>query len=214
MTALEIANLIHKKYNIKTDVIEIPNVTRNDLAEFFAELGFNWGAEIGVAAGEYSEILMKANPNLNLGGIDSYAPYKGYRDYVRLGTFDSLEAQAHVRLDKYPNYAFLKMTSLEAADKVPDGSLDFVYIDANHSEPYVSQDIAAWTSKVKKGGIVAGHDYARIKGSNGADSSNWAVIPAIHMYTKEHGYQLYIWGLEAKLPGLKRDTSRSWMFTR
>ena len=209
-----IAKLIHKKYNIKTDVIEIPNVTRIDLAEFLAELGFEYGVEVGVASGAYSEALMKANPKLNLAGVDPYSPYKGYRDYVRLGTFDSLEKQAHERLDKYPNYEFLKMTSLEAAAKVPDGSLDFVYIDANHSEPYVSQDIEAWTPKVRKGGIVCGDDYARIKGNNGEDSSNWAVIPAIHKYAKEHDYQLYIWGLEAKLPGLKRDASRSWSFVK
>jgi len=218
---MDVAQLVLKKYNIKTDVIEIPNVTRDDLAEFFAELGYTdehgyalEGVEVGVASGQYSEVLLKTIPKLNLAGVDPYTPYKGYRDYTRLGTFDSLEKQAHARLDKYSNYEFLKMTSLEAAEKIPDESLDFVYIDANHSEPYVSQDIEAWTPKVRKGGIVAGDDYARIKGSNGADSSNWAVIPAIHKYTKEHDYQLYIWGLEAKLPGLKRDDSRSWMFIK
>lgn len=211
---MDIAKQLLKKYNVKTDVIEIPNVTRDDLAEFFADCGFEWGVEVGVAAGEYSEVLMQANPKLNLGGVDPYSPYNGYRDYVRLGTFDSLESQAHARLDKYPKYGFLKMTSLEAASKITDGSLDFVYIDANHSEPYVSQDITTWTPKVKVGGIVAGHDYARIKASNGQDSSNWAVIPAITKYAKDHGLQLYIWGLEAKLAGLKRDDSRSWMFIR
>lgn len=207
-----IAKLIHKKYNIKTDVVEIPNVTRDDLADFLAELDFRRGVEVGVAAGEYSETLMKANPNLKLLGVDPYMPYRGYKDFVRLGTFDSLEKLAHEKLDKYSTYKFLKKTSLEAADEVPDGSADFVYIDANHSEPYVSQDIEAWTPKVRSGGIVAGHDYARIKGNNNEDSKNWAVIPAITKYAKEHDLQLYIWGLEAKLPGLKRDGSRSWMF--
>lgn len=210
----DIAKLIHKKYNVKTDVIEIPNVTREDLAEFFAELEFNCGVEVGVAAGEYSEILMKANPNLTLGGVDPYMPYKGYKDFVRLGTFDSLEKQAQKRLSKYPRYEFIKKTSLGATQEIPEGSLDFVYIDANHSEPYVSQDIEAWSPKVRSGGIVAGHDYARIKGNNNEDSKNWAVIPAITKYAKEHGLQLYIWGLEAKLPGLKRDGSRSWMFVQ
>jgi hypothetical protein len=204
-----------KKYNIKTDVIEIPNAGRNELAELFHDLDYRVGAEIGVAAGEYSEVIMKANPQLRqMYGVDPHLPYRGYRDYVRLGTFDSLEKQAHDRLDKYPNYTFVKKMSVEAAEEFADDFLDFVYIDANHSEPYVSQDIEAWTPKVRSGGIVAGHDYARIKGSDGADSSNWAVIPAINKYAKEHGHQLYIWGLEAKLPGLIRDDSRSWMFIK
>lgn len=203
-----------KKYNVKTDVIEIPNVTRDDLAEFLAENSMNLGAEIGVAAGEYSEILMKANPNLTLFGVDPWEPYKGYKDFARLGTFTSLEAQAHERLDKYEKYHFVKEYSMEAAETFTDEVLDFVYIDANHSEPYVSQDINAWFKKVKKGGIVAGHDYARIKAKGKEDSTNWAVIPAVHKFAKENGLQIYTWGLEAKLPGLKRDGSRSWMYIK
>lgn len=205
---------ILKKFNIKTDVVEIPNTTRDDLAEFLAENELNLGAEIGVAAGEYSEILMNANSNLFLYGVDPWEPYSGYKDFARLGTFTSLEQQAHERLDRFDNYKFLKMYSLDAAERIPDGSLDFVYIDANHSEPYVTQDITAWFPKVRKGGVVAGHDYARIKAKGKEDSTNWAVIPAVHKFAKENNLQIYVWGLEAKLPGLKRDGSRSWMFLK
>lgn len=203
-----------KKYNIKTDVIEIPNTTRDDLAEFLAENELNVGAEIGVAAGEYSEILMKANPELTLYGIDPWEPYKGYKDFARLGTFNSLEAQAHERLDRFDNYHFIKKYSLDAADQIPNESLDFVYIDANHSEPYVTQDIEAWFPKVRVGGVVAGHDYARIKAKGEEDSTNWAVIPAVHRFAEKNDLQIYVWGLEAKLPGLKRDGSRSWMYIK
>ena len=38
-------------------------------------------------------------------------------------------------------------------------SVDFVYIDANHSYTYVRDDIQTWLPKVKKGGIIGGHDY-------------------------------------------------------
>lgn len=203
-----------KKYNIKTNVIEIPNVTRDDLAEFLAENELNTGAEIGVAAGEYSEILMQANPHLTLFGVDPWEPYSGYKDFARLGTFNSLEAKAHERLDKYENYHFIKKYSLDAANQIPNESLDFVYIDANHSEPYVTQDIETWFPKVRVGGVVAGHDYARIKAKGIEDSTNWAVIPAVHRFAEKNNLQIYVWGLEAKLPGLKRDGSRSWMYIK
>lgn len=206
---------ILQKYNIKTDVIEIPNVTREDLAELFCDMGYKIGVEVGVAAGEYSDVIMRYNPQLEaMYGVDPHLPYKGYKDFVRLGTFDSLETKARALLGGYDNYHFVKKFSVEASEDFKDGSLDFVYIDANHSEPWVSQDIAAWTPKVRKGGIVAGHDYARIKGNDNEDSKNWAVIPAITKYARENNYQLYIWGLEAKLPGLKREGSRSWMFIK
>lgn len=211
---MNIAKHLVRKYNFKTDVIEIPNVTRDDLAELFAEAGFKTGVEVGVAFGEYSEIMMKANSKMTLYGVDPYECYPGYKDFVKLGTFDGMEQIAHDRLDKYATYHFIKEYSVPTAEKFEDASLDFVYIDGNHSEPYVSQDIAAWTPKVRKGGIVAGHDYARIKGNDLEDSKNWAVIPAVNRYVKKYGYQLYLWGLEAKLPGLKRDGSRSWMLLK
>lgn len=40
-----------------------------------------------------------------------------------------------------------------------DGSLDFVFIDADHRYEGVSRDIDAWAPKVKRGGILAGHDF-------------------------------------------------------
>jgi predicted O-methyltransferase YrrM len=41
---------------------------------------------------------------------------------------------------------------------VPDESLDCVYIDCCHEYECVKKDLDAWMPKVKKGGIVAGHD--------------------------------------------------------
>lgn len=53
----------------------------------------------------------------------------------------------------------LKMPSLDAAKLYEDQSLDFVFLDANHSYQGAKEDIAAWRKKVKPGGIFAGHDY-------------------------------------------------------
>lgn len=56
-------------------------------------------------------------------------------------------------------YFPLKMTSLEAAKKFKDKSLDFVFIDASHEYEDVKNDILAWYPKVKEGGVIAGHDF-------------------------------------------------------
>jgi predicted O-methyltransferase YrrM len=50
-------------------------------------------------------------------------------------------------------------TSLSVAKKVADKSLDWVFIDAGHTKDEVLADIEAWLPKVKKGGIISGHDY-------------------------------------------------------
>lgn len=48
--------------------------------------------------------------------------------------------------------------SAAAAALFPDGSLDAVFIDADHREEAVRADIRAWLPKVKRGGVIAGHD--------------------------------------------------------
>lgn len=53
----------------------------------------------------------------------------------------------------------LRMTTLDAATQFADRSVDFVYVDADHSYDAVKQDIHAWLPKMKDGGILAGHDY-------------------------------------------------------
>jgi hypothetical protein len=47
----------------------------------------------------------------------------------------------------------------EAPGFVEDNSLDWVYIDADHSYKACLADLAGWWPKVKSGGYVMGHDH-------------------------------------------------------
>lgn len=49
--------------------------------------------------------------------------------------------------------------SHEVAERFTDGSLSMVFIDANHTKPFVEADIKAYLPKIKKGGVISGHDY-------------------------------------------------------
>lgn len=53
----------------------------------------------------------------------------------------------------------IRMPSVEAAEPYEDNSLDFVWIDADHSFEGSMLDLETWYPKVKRGGILAGHDY-------------------------------------------------------
>ena len=161
-------NYIIKKYNIDTtkpSPISI-SISRDDLAKLFAELKFKKGAEIGVERGIYSEVLCRSNPNLTLYCIDPWKAYKGYIEHTTQKTLDEIYEDA---LDRLKNYScqIIRDFSENAYKKFDNGSLDFVYIDGNHDAAHVKQDIKLWIPKVKRGGIISGHNFARYKGRYG-----------------------------------------------
>jgi len=53
----------------------------------------------------------------------------------------------------------LVATSTHAARLFADASVDFAFIDANHTYESALEDIKAWWPKIKPGGAMAGHDY-------------------------------------------------------
>jgi len=154
---------------------EIPDNTREELPELFKELGFKVGAEIGVFEGKNLEKYCQAG--LEMYGIDPWISYGDYRTYRSL---EDLYEVAKKRLSPYPNCTLIRKKSDEALVDFPKRSLDFVYIDGNHKFEYIAADLVYWTQKVKKGGIVAGHDYFDTKGYR----TNRSVGPVVDAFCK------------------------------
>lgn len=115
------------------------------------------GVEVGTSAGMNMVQVFKYWKNLQkLWCVDFYPTYSDFRlqedqDFNLAVVQKNLLAhpRAHLIMDK----------SVEAAKMFAPESVDFVYIDANHSYTYVRDDIQTWLPKVKKGGIIGGHDY-------------------------------------------------------
>lgn len=53
----------------------------------------------------------------------------------------------------------IKSDSIKAASFYEDDSVDFLFIDGSHEYEDVKNDLITWFPKVKKGGVMAGHDY-------------------------------------------------------
>lgn len=132
---------------------------RPELSRLMASLGFTTGAEIGVWKGKWSARLCKDNPALHMLCVDTWSTYDTYNDSRNRA--DALEAAYREAVSVLSQYrcTIVRERSIDAAAHVPDGSLDFIYIDANHGEAFVREDLDAWVPKVRPGGIVAGHDY-------------------------------------------------------
>lgn len=196
------------KYNLDAasgSPIEIGIGRFKDIPRLFAELGFKVGAEIGVFDGAYSRFLLRYCPGLKLYAIDAWESYDGYNDYN-----SGRIAQAYARtqeLLKDQNAVIIRGRSDDknVLDQIADGSLDFVFIDGNHMYEYVVADIAAWSKKVRKGGIVYGHDFDDYTNH----SKRWeemTVIPAVEGWTKAH--KISPWFVTTK------NTNKCWMYVK
>lgn len=204
---METLEYIYNKYNLdrNADKVEIPESGRVEMASFFNELGFKVGAEIGVLGGDYSIELCKAIPDLHFYGIDPWLVFS--RNYWRTqGEMDNWKYKAKEQLKPY-NVTFIERWSMDAVKDFKDESLDFVYIDGNHTFDFVVNDIIEWTKKVRPGGIVSGHDYYESK----LIHSKMQVKYAVDAYTEANRLKLFIWD---KKNDQKRDARRSWMFVR
>ena len=207
-TTKKYSSITLKKKNSR--FVVIPAMKRTDLAKLFTKLDFKVGAEIGVMRGKYSEVLCKSNPGVKLYAIDAWEDYSDFTDFNRYPNVAKILSEMYeqtVRRLALFNCEIIKKTSMEAVKDFKDGSLDFVYIDANHRYEYVLEDIDAWTKKVRKGGIVAGHDF-----NEGMSRLQNGVVQAIKDYI--HSSKIpYVYVL-GKRWSRQRDENRSWFFIK
>lgn len=176
---------------------------RVKLAEYFNKLGFKKGAEIGVAKGKFSQVLCEKIPGLTLFCIDPWLRYSlNRRSPIQEKQIKAYE-EAQQRLKDY-NVTFIRKFSLQAAQLFENESLDFVFIDGNHDYDFVMEDVINWTRKVRKGGIVSGHDYYNF--------NNSGVIEAVNDYTKYHNIKLNL--TEGGRHNPRDDKKPSWWFVK
>lgn len=185
----------------------IPNCGRDTLPEFFKERGYTIGAEIGVYKGEFTELFCKAG--LKMFAIDPWKAFTGQgKTQNRQERQDFLYGHAQRLLAPY-DCTFIRKTSMDALKDFKDESLDFVYIDGDHSFRYIAEDLCEWTKKVKKGGIVSGHDYYY---THPNAHMKVQIKPVIDAYVEVFGIDsFYVFG-DLENPKTKNDKPPSWMF--
>lgn len=127
------------------------------------------GAEIGVCKGDLSKKLLEARPGLKLYLVDRWTAYSAAEKATAGNTPMTLRSAEWFKISfalmkenlhrVRERYIILNGDSKEMANQVEDESLDFVFIDADHSYEGCMADIVAWAPKVKTGGLISGHDY-------------------------------------------------------
>jgi len=119
--------------------------------------------EIGVWKGELSKMIIEqCNPEYFMMVDPLLVEYNHFEGYsCTMGEKPKTQRQLDnisKRLEKY-DADFMRMTSVEASQLVPEESVDFVFIDGLHTYDAITEDIQLWLPKIKHGGMLAGDDF-------------------------------------------------------
>lgn len=129
------------------------------------------GVEVGTDTGINARELLLSRSDLFLYTVDPYLACFGYEERFdpgraiamrereqRVGEFEQAGCTKHIRL---PSVEAAKHFSGNLVHENVSRcmSLHFVYIDGDHSEKAVREDLEAWWPLLLKGGMMACHDF-------------------------------------------------------
>jgi|TARA_R100001530_G_scaffold120868_3_gene88206 predicted O-methyltransferase YrrM len=146
--------------------------SRNELAK----LGWTTGVELGVARGDFSNVLLDGGADCRrLYSIDRWADHHDMKEY-----FDAMET---LRVFGRQS-TVIRATFDEALTLFPDNFFDFIYIDGYaHTGQDGGKTIRDWWRKLALGGLFAGHDYSE---------KYPKTIEAVDRFVKDYGVTLNI----------------------
>lgn len=155
--------------------------------------------EVGTHRGEYASCFLEkwngrmlwcVDPWENPAGYEQQALTLAYSDGNRNNDYAACLKALRKVDPRGKRHNLLKLVSLEAATVFKDGSLDLVYIDGDHTRPAIDNDLEAWWPKLKKGGLLAGHDFIcpnEFKGGWGQH-----IQPAVMKFAFEQEVSVYL----------------------
>jgi len=156
-------------------------IEKNDYSDYL---------EIGLGVGKTMSFLMQniSDPDFRFYGIDPYVAYsklhkKGLK--FKQERFDSNKRVVENIFWSDGRGRFINEYAHEAAKKFKE-SVDIIFIDGNHTEEFVLQDMKDWYPKLREGGIFAGHDYYP------AGHHYHCVAKAVDQFAKEQDKKVYV----------------------
>lgn len=117
------------------------------------------GCWLGRSACYLGVEIVNSGKNIKLDCVDTWlgAPELLEEEVIKNGTLYSYFLKNIEPLKDVVNP--IRLTSTQASLLYDDNSLDFVFIDADHTPEGIRGDLRCWYPKVKSGGVIAGHDY-------------------------------------------------------
>jgi hypothetical protein len=203
------------------------NLNRVELVkDLFSEFPQGKGVEVGTFKGLFSKHILGSWEG-KLFMVDVWRPLgEEYVDMSNHGNYKhGVYGDAMDNISGFEDRGIMvRGTSKITSDMFENGSLDFVYIDANHAYDFVKEDIDLWYPKVKEGGYLLGHDYLDMDwyndpnySENNKDKHIWdhqgnyiglfGVNPAVDEFCERNHYDVTITNEWYGTWYIKKDTS-------
>jgi predicted O-methyltransferase YrrM len=191
-------------------IVRKENWLRKDMYKYFGELGFKLGCEVGVFRGRNAREMFRQIPGLKLIGVEANADQPSSTRHKNEPRYDR-NRKSMLSRTKGRDFTLIENFSEIAVQEIPYNSLDFVYIDGDHSYDYVMTDIILYTRRVKPGGIVSGHDY--VSPGEYRHKFDINVREAVDDYCRIHNIEtLYLTDNKGGIN--KSDKCPSWFFVK
>jgi hypothetical protein len=144
-------------------------------------------AEIGVDEGAFSDKILRICHPERLHLIDIWATKRYSED-----KFNHVKKRFYSKLNLGIVRIHRKLSTV-AAEDFADEYFDWIYIDTDHSYEVTINELIKYENKVKKNGIIAGHDYILGSWINGR---RFGVIEAVHEFCVTRNWEiLYVTSL-------------------
>ena len=160
---------------VQSDVPDLMH--RNNIAYYLNFQNFTRGVELGVAGASFSKITLEGWSKCEKYIlVDLWGHQENYNDAMNKdqANFDIVynNAMLHVKAFK-DKLEVMRMYTSEAAKKIPDNSVDYVYVDARHDYCGVMEDLENYWPKIRPNGIMAGDDF--IFAAEGDRAQDWSL---------------------------------------
>lgn len=161
-------------------------------------------AEVGVAFGDFSAAILETCQPRHFFAIDSFGLHDeqdlwGRTPAEAFGTAthrDSYEARFRDALDR-GSMTILQGQSADCLDRLPAGSLDVVYVDADHRYEFVKRDLESALRAVRHDGWIIVNDYIMVP-MLGA-TMPYGVVNATHEFMLQHDWALQHLALQTRM---------------
>ena len=130
------------------------------------------GVEVGVWMGRTAKEILAARPRVTHHMVDSWMAPKPNSTYAKSPDkiakngqpyFDECYEKTQAEVRRFGERAEIhRMYSKDAAELFEDGSLDYAFVDCEHTYEGVFRDIKLWLPKVRPGGWIGFHDYGNL----------------------------------------------------